>query len=412
MLRLVSEITIEQMTDWQPTNETTIARDERYTFNFVNDVEIFSSWNAQTDTCKFSFPRNMYFEDKKTGSRVNFTGKNIIFGDTPPLIQRGDKITVKLGYTWYDGTKDVTELNTEFVGYVVRVFANTPVTIECEDSMFLLKQLTPKPKIYSNANYTAESIVSEMVANTKIKNPKHQAELDKIKVRTSTKTQIGDFYSENETVSQVLARLRKDCHIQSYFRGSELRCGWYIYYAEDEKDVYLGKERDRNWTFDFNKNVIKDDLEYKLKEDINMHIKAISINKIELETTNKKGKVKKKSKRLEVMVPDNNYLTGAETTTKYFWDIQTISELKEKATRLLNRIWFTGLKGKFETFGLPSVRHGDLATMQSLRLKEQNGIYKIKSVTKTFGMNGFKQEIELDVKVTGMEDLSVNSNLI
>jgi len=86
--------------------------------------------------------------------------------------------------------------------------------------------------------------------------------------------------------------------------------------------------------------------------------------------------------------------------------------IKKKATRLLDRIWFTGLRGKFETFGLPSVRHGDLATMQSLRLKEQNGIYKIKSVTKTFGMNGFKQDIELDVKVTGMEDLSVNSNLI
>jgi len=412
MLRLISKITIEQMTDWQPTSEVTIERDEKYVFNFVNSLEIVSQWNAQTDTCNFTFPRNMYFKDEKTGTKVNFTGRNIIFGDTPPIIQRGDKVTVELGYIWFDGTKDIYELNKEFEGYVVRVFTDTPVRVECEDSMFLLKQLTPKPKIYLNKDYNIETMIKEMVSTTKTKNKKHQAEIDKLKVRVSIKTQIGDFYSENETISQVLSRLRKDTHTNSYFRGNELRCSAIVYYPEDQKDVFLGRSRNRVWNFDFNKNIIDNDLEYKLKEDINLHIKAISINKVELNTTTKKGKPKKVEKRLECIVPDNNYLSGSETITRHFYDIQTVDELRKLATLQLNRIWLTGLKGSFETFGLPSVRHGDIAQMQSLRLKEQNGIYLIKSVTKTFGINGYRQNIELDTKLTSIEDVSYNAGII
>jgi hypothetical protein len=412
MLRLISKITIEQMTDWQPTAEVTIERNEKYVFNFVNELEIVSKWNAQTDTCKFTFPRNMYFEDEKTGTKVNFTGRNIIFGDTPPIIQRGDKITVELGYTWFDGIKDVNELNKEFEGFVVRVFTDTPVRVECEDKMFLLKQLTPKPKIYLNKDYNIETMIKEMVSATKTKNKKHQSEIDKLKVRVSIKTQIGDFYSENETISQVLARLRKDTHTNSYIRGNELRCSAIVYYPEDQKDIYLGRPRNRVWNFDFNKNIIDNDLEYKLKEDINLHIKAISINKVELNTTTKKGKPKKVEKRLSVIVPDNNYLSGSETITRHFYDIQTVDELRKLATLQLNRIWLTGLKGSFETFGLPSVRHGDIAKMQSLRLKEQNGIYLIKSVTKTFGINGYRQNIELDTKLTSITDVSYNAGII
>ena len=412
MLRLISKITIEQMTDWQPTSEVTIERNEKYVFNFVNSLEIVSQWNAQTDTCKFTFPRNMYFEDKKTGTKVNFTGRNIIFGDTPPIIQRGDKVTVELGYIWFDGTKDVHELNKEFEGYVVRVFTDTPVRIECEDSMFLLKQLTPKAKIYPQSQYDIEKIVAEMVSTTKTNNKKHQAEIDKLSVRQSIKTKIGDFYSENETISQVLARIRKDTNGNSYFRGKELRCSSIVYYPEDQKDVYNGKERDRVWVFDFNRNVINNSLEYKLKEDINLHIKAISINKVELNTTTKKGKPKKVDKRLECIVPDNNYLSGSETITRHFFDIQTIEELKKRATQMLNRVWFTGLRGSFETFGLPSVRHGDIAKMESLRLKEQNGYYLIKGVTKTFGVDGYRQKIDLDIKLTSIDDKSYNAGLI
>lgn len=412
MLRLISKITIEQMTDWQPTSEVTIERDEKYEFNFVNSLEIVSQWNAQTDTCNFTFPRNMYFEDKKTGTKVNFTGRNIIFGDTPPIIQRGDKVTVELGYIWFDGTKDVYELNKEFEGYVVRVFTDTPIRIECEDSMFLLKQLTPKAKIYPQSQYDIEKIVAEMVSTTKAINKKHQAEIDKLSVRTSIETKIGDFYSENETISQVLARIRKDTNGNSYFRGKELRCSSIVYYPEDQKDVYNGKERDRVWVFDFNRNVINNGLEYKLKEDINLHIKAISINKVELNTTTKKGKPKKVEKRLECIVPDNNYLSGSETITRHFFDIQTIAELKKRATQMLNRVWFTGLRGSFETFGIPSVRHGDIAKMESLRLKEQNGYYLIKGVTKNFGVDGYRQKIDLDIKLTSIDDKSYNAGLI
>ena len=97
MLRLLSKITITQ----QPT-EVFTARNKVFILKFVNDIEISSGWQNMTDTCKVVLPRKVYLQDDK-GVRVNWFGKQFYGGDEfgtsqAPLILRGDKIKIELGY--------------------------------------------------------------------------------------------------------------------------------------------------------------------------------------------------------------------------------------------------------------------------------------------------------------------------
>lgn len=392
MLRLVSSVTIVQKTPYKPNENESIERKKTFSFNFINEVEIFSSWEHFTDTAKITFPKKMYFTDEN-GVRTNFTGKNLYAGDTIPLIQRGDRITINLGYHY----NSKTTIQKEFEGYITAVFNTTPITFECEDLMYELKQIQAPIKTYYSNQWDVESMINDML---KGKNTT-------IKVRQSIKTIIGDFISGHETVAEVLANLRKKSHLNSYLRGNELRCSSLVYYPEDvNENTGQGKH-----IFSFQENITNDDLQYQRKEDTNLHIRAYSVDKKELETgeVTKKGKPKTTNKRLEVLVPDDSILTG-ETKTLYFFNIGTKEELKKEAEKKLNMFWFTGFRGKFTTFGLSSVRHGDHVKLIDKASPERNGNYIVKSVRKTFGVNGYRQEIELDIRLDGINLKDIYAN--
>ena len=70
MLRLVSKFTITQI----PT-EAFPGRDESYTFNFVNQCEINSTWANISDTAILRFPKSVYFINSQ-GKKVTWDGKN------------------------------------------------------------------------------------------------------------------------------------------------------------------------------------------------------------------------------------------------------------------------------------------------------------------------------------------------
>jgi len=389
MLRLVSSVTISQKTPYKPDENTSIERNKTFSFNFVNEIEIFSSWEHFTDTAKIIFPKKMYFVDEN-GVKNNFTGKNIYAGDTTPLIQRGDRITINLGYHY----NSKTTIQKEFEGYITAVYNTTPITLECEDLMYELKKMQAPIKTYYSNIWDVESMINDMIKLSGVKTD--------IKVRQSIKTKIGDFISGHETVAEVLANLRKKSHLNSYLRGTELRCSSIVYYPEDA----------RNHIFSFQENIIEDNLQYSRKEDTNLHIRAYSVEKSEVETgqVTKKGKAKTTNKRLEVLVPDDSILTG-ETKTLYFYGIDNVTALKKEAEKKLNRYWFTGFKGKFVTFGLSSVRHGDHVKLIDKASPERNGNYLVKSVRKTFGVNGYRQEIELDIRLDGLSTVDINAGL-
>ena len=78
---------------------------------------------------------------------------------------------------------------------------------------------------------------------------------------------------------------------------------------------------------------------------------------------------------------------------------KTIEDLKSQATAEIKKYYYTGLKGKFTTFGIPFTKVGDNAQIVDPILPERNGLYKVKSVDYSAGVNGIRQVIELDYKI-------------
>lgn len=402
MLRLLSKITITQ----QP-NSTYTSRNTTYILTFLNEIEINSSWQNLTDTCKIILPRKTYIKDDK-GNRVNWFGKvfygNDEFGtSTPPIIQRGDKIKVELGYNYPTADKaENIDMNIVFDGYISKINPAMPIELECEDRMWQLKQIKVANKVYSNKDYSVQSMIQEML--------NAQPETSDITLVTGSligqkiETNIGDeFRTQDDTIASVLERLKKDAHINSYFRNvarsdgsyrSELRCSGLVYYPSDRVVS----------NFLFQKNIISDSLEYKKLEDIKLGAKCYSINKLELTTTNKDGSKKTKAKRLETFVGEQD----GEIRTLYFWNIKTEAELKQLGERELRKFYYEGFTGKFTTFGQPFVKHGDEVVLQDNILPERNGSYLVKGVRRTFGQGGYRQEIELHLKLS--TDLATQLN--
>lgn len=382
MLRLISKITINQVT----TTSQWPVRDKTYILKFVNEIEINSTWQNLTDTCKIIMPKKVYVFDEN-GKKINWLGQSTIGSDaTVPLMLRGDKIKVELGYNYPTADNPETiETNVCFEGYISKINPRLPIQIECEDRMWQLKQIKTPNKVYSNLIYTVQDMIQEMLLQQE--STKDIQLITGSNIGQKIETNINaEFRTQDDTIASVLHRLRTEAKLNSYFRGNELRCSGIVYFPSD-------REVKR---FSFQKNIISDDLEFRRVEDIKLGAKCYSINKKELITTNKNGKQKTKNERLETFVGEKD----GELRTLYFWDVKTEKELKELGNRELRKFYYTGFFGRFETFGLPKVKHGDEVVIEDNILPERNGSYLVKGVKTTFGQSGFRQEVELHLKLS------------
>lgn len=400
MYRVVTKTTFVQVpnADFPTRNKTLI-------YNFINEYECEDTWKELTNNCKLILPKNIYVRDA-AGDLINLSGTNVNiggFGVNVPLFMRGDRVKLEAGYRYYDN-QDNEKLQTSilFTGFIRTVGSRKPVTLECEDNMYALKQIVVPNKTYS-AGTSLESILKDMLAGTGFT------------VNTLTNTTLGELTTHNETIAEVLGRLQKDYHFYSYFRGNELRCGSVVYLEQDAIDS--GKK-----VFKFQQNIISDELTYNRTEDIELSAVAYSINKIELGSTTKRGKRKTKHKRLEALVtirngkvtsyarPDNSLKSdfapnvNGERRTLYFWNVPTTDKLISLATDELKKYYYRGMRGKFITFGIPYVRQGDNVDILDNILPERNGRYKVKSVRYFGGVNGLRQEIELDYLLTKLNE--------
>jgi hypothetical protein len=262
--------------------------------------------------------------------------------------------------------------------------------------MWKLKQIPVATHTFSKTD-TLESILKYLLKD-----------YPQFTVATNTETTFGNFTVGNETVAEALSRLRKTYRFESYFRGNTLFSGSLVY------TPLVPKVR----TFTFQSKVdygaiISDELEYKRKDDI--VLSAVASNTIEEKTgkTTKDGHEKTKKTRLEVLVtlrngsdepevfikPANGDFpanTGGERRTFFFPGATSIEKLKELATAELKKYYYTGFKGKFVTFGIPFTRMGDNVQIIDPILPERNGLYKVRGVEYSGGVNGLRQTIELD----------------
>jgi len=381
MLRLLSKITITQ----QPTSDFPI-RNSIYIFDFLHEFECVDTWEDLTNTGRITFPKNIYFKDQ-LGNTISLQGKNITSGQNAiPVLLRGDKIKIELGYKYLTDQGETTQMNEVFSGFISKITNKLPITLDLEDNMWRLKQIQAPNKLFRASQYNLQQIITELLQGSGFT------------IRTDITTSVGDFRTQNETVAQVLERIQKDYRIESYFKGDVLTCSGLVYYPADRKEVI----------FQFQQNIIEDDLEYRRKDDIKIGIKAYSIDEFELEEVTAAGKTKTKKKRLEVSVGP----TDGELRTLYFWNIKSISDLTKQAQARLNRIYYEGYYGSFTTFGLPFVRQGDATIIRDSILPERNGTYLIKKVEYSFSVSGgYRQKIYLDIRIDLLSPVEVEQGL-
>jgi len=283
----------------------------------VNGVIIESSWETLTDTATIRIPRNIQI------------GKENLRTSARKIFRNGDPVEIWLGYNG--------ELINEFNGYITSVSADIPIEIKCDDAMYLLKR--------HNVNVAMRT--------TKVQDLIDQIIPEGIPTDVAD-IEVGKERFPNTTAAKVLEWLQ-EANIYSYFKGDTLVVGK-IYSDDTEPPM----------KFDFNRNVVDNNLQYRLKEDILLRIIAIS--------TLPKGK------KLKVEYGDES---GVRRNLSYY-NIEVEAELLKLAKLDYEKSKVDGYEGDIEIFGIPSMRHGMKATIISQMYPDRNGTYWIKSIKKEY----------------------------
>jgi len=289
----------------------------------VESVRIESSWENLTDRAYLVLPRSLHFRSS-----------------IEEYFSVGDKIEIHLGY---DGM-----YRKEFSGYISKISAESPITLECEDKMYELK------KININKNYTKANLrkVIEDIIPKEIKTEVADIEL-------------GGLICSRTTVAKVLQDLKEKFKIYSYFKDDVLVVG--KIYTDDNETV----------NYELEKNVVSNSLQFRKKEDLELKVIAKSYSS--------NGKV------IEASFGDK----GAPETETIFYNIGSIVELKKLAQMDYEKMKIEGYSGEITTFGIPFVRHGYKSNITSMIYPERNGVYWVDAVTTEFSSNGFRRSVKI-----------------
>ncbi len=319
---------------------------EKFDIRFVANIEIESAWDKLTTTCKITLPRAITFKDSD-GNVVGVDG----------AIKRGDKVRVEFGYD------TLTKKHYDKTFYVARVRNNVPVEIELEDEMFLLKK-GKVTKSLKNAK------LSDVLLACGLNNSAPELDIE-----------IGDIRLDQLSPAAVLDKLRKDYNIKSYYKDGKFYAGLAFYPALQKEIAVIMQE-----------DVVENTLEYLNKEERYIHVTAVSVLKVLKKT--KKGTATK-NKTIKVGLGD----VDGEEHTMHFYNITSESALKRMAEQELERFKYSGYSGSIKTFGYPLVGFGDKVTFDDKLYTDRTSTYLIKSVKTTFGVDGYRQELEIYSRV-------------
>lgn len=366
MLRCISKITI------------TPVGGKPFELDFLNEVEVQTSYDKMTDTAKVMFPRN-----------INYDGKNVFVGESA-LFKRKDAIKIELGYS--------PKFRTVFEGYITKVGAGNPIVIECEDKMFLLKntkvtypevtgtithgksgKLLKKPIIVTDP-ISLNQLLDYMIPN----DIKYKIIVNNANgIGVTDDVNLGNLSVTKVSVTEVLDMLKSRYGLYSYFvRVATTKGLGTNAVTTEEQILHVGlpsnAAKSNTESFAFEETIINsDDLDYQQADDLNIKIVAIS-----MDSNNTK-------KEIEVGDPD-----GSQRT--YYTYNASDADLKTFANLKLKEVKYTGYDGKIETFGEPFVRHGDIAKITSLKFPEQDGYYSIVGVDYSMTVErAYKQTIDI-----------------
>lgn len=440
--QVLSNITIQQI----PSAEFPY-RDMVIHIPFLHSYEEEGTWADLTQTITLTLPKNVRVRvtsetRPSMNSWINLGNAKGLYGNlggfTPgqaPTLLAGDRITMDVGYRgWPKGIEETYMTGVDlsksgglaiphlFKGFISQVNTKLPFTIECEDNMWLLKQMPTPSKHWGKGSVPGISgapsvqdivnnLISASLSNEIIKRYEKYGgvnlSVSKFSI-TDLTFNVSNFITQGESITALLLRMKRQYRMDSYFRGDELRIGLTHYVPDDVV----------RHSFKFQRNIISDRLIWKRRDDHKISMLVNSHYVKQLDTTNADGTQKTKSASTHILVYynqvkgdfdyiekkkgvdlpiENKSVAGETHTLTINSDIADAKRLFEIAKPQIKNYYYDGFKGHFETFGIPYVKHGDEVEITDDMLPERNGVYKVKKVNHYGGVRtGLRQRIEID----------------
>lgn len=267
-------------------------------------------------------------------------------GELRTFINEGDKVLLELGYNG--------ELNVEFTGYIREIESGFPMKLHLDDETYLLRKNT---LVKSWKSVTLKEVL-QFVA------PGYETDCHDVN--------LGKFQIDNQSSLTVLRALKEKYGFYSAIRGKKLICK-FKYEIVQAKEVHV---------YDFSKNVKKNSLKYRRKEDRKIKIIAVSYSR--------------DGKKIKEEAGDKGDFVNSKTLS---FTGKTASELRELALAEYKRVCFDGFEGSVTGFGVPLTKAGDALRLISKREPERNGKYLIESVTVRYGNSYYERINRLSYKV-------------
>ena len=325
-----------------------------FTFDYVTNLVIESSWNTFTDTAIITLP-NKFIRNNK-----------VIVAGTNNLFNRGDVVEINIGY--------FPKLERRFTGFLNNIHPETPLVLECEDPMWLLKQINLKSKQFINT--TIKTVIDFATAD-----------LDNLTIEFDDKdAKIGSFEIDNKgfvNAVTVFEVLKKNFGYNIYFQDGVLQVRILNSILSLDKTAHV---------MDTEFNIIEDNLTFQRDDDVGMVVRFDSKQKDNSVIT--LFGFKDKGETVISRTPKQGGIVNS-------WKVPELSEdlIRQLITRNIDKYIWEGFQGSFTTFLEPTIEHSDRIDFIDNRLPEKNGRYLIKTVVTTFGVDGGRQIIELRNKV-------------
>jgi hypothetical protein len=271
--------------------------------------------------------------------------------DITHYIKRNDEIEVRLGYN--------DSIKTLFKGYIKTVATGMPITIECENEAWKLKQAKVVPMLYPALK------LSDFIA-----------EYMKGYECVTVDVNLGEVRIPHETtLAKVFEYFQSNYPLRFFFKNG-------IFYAGLPTALIVNKQKTIKFRSGF--NYISDALKYTIADDVNIQI----VSKVIL----------KNNDSLKWKEPKE--VDGAEIRTFYVPGAKTKEDLKAHAKEMLLKYKVDKMKGDMLAFGEPLVTKGDIIHLFDDESTERNDKKFIaESLTYQFGKNAYRQKIKLGDQV-------------
>jgi hypothetical protein len=415
---------------YQLSSKITIYNKEQgdtYNLDFAESVEISTSWDMLFSKANLTLPKKIYVNKNGTPFRISWADMNIANLDilnsgltqnpTGKILSEGDIVKIELGY---DG-----DLNTVFEGFILKIEEEVPIKLTCVDAMYILDGITITE---DDDKLTLDKLIKiiQGAYNGSKLHAKYEkgrgAQLYKrLEFVATDKQDLPGFSVGSKTIAEIFSKLKKEFKIDTFIQNGTVFCGT-PYPTIAARDTSLKKSLSSFFSipekkrFGFQYNVIEDKLISSSAKTTNLEIlvtgvgseggsfKDVNQSSAAEGSAGEAGSPSIDTPKIPIVentIKKASGLKGERENKK----IKIVTYTKDEATlkaiakRELDKVRYDGYNGYFLTFGKPFIQQGDTVEMQDFNLPARSGKFKVKRVDYSFGAGGFRQKIELHMRV-------------